>query len=128
MKIEIENKNNRRVVLIMKVVKILLGVALVLGLALGMTAPSSSFAANAPAKAQPNNNIQYGGMGLFMGQYFQGNMHEIIAEKLGIHRNLIVGKEKVGELMIIRREDQVQQNLVKQFIQSTNITIFLGTL
>lgn len=46
----------------------------------------------------------------------------------GIHRDLIVDGEKIGELIIIRGEDSLQQNLVKRFIHSTTITILLGTL
>ncbi|HHW37693.1 MAG TPA: HAMP domain-containing protein [Bacillales bacterium] len=46
----------------------------------------------------------------------------------GIHRNLIFNNKKIGELIIIREEDLLQQNLVKQFIYSTNYTILLGTI
>lgn len=70
--------------LIMKVTKLLLGAVMVGGLVLGMTSPIPGLAANVPAKAQPNNNLQYGGMGMHMSRYFQGSMHEIIAEKLGM--------------------------------------------
>lgn len=69
----------------MKVRKMLLRAAIVGGLVVGMAAPTSGMAAEAPAKIQPNDNFsQFGRMGSFMGQYFQGNMHEIIAEKLGM--------------------------------------------
>ncbi|MED4353123.1 ATP-binding protein [Schinkia azotoformans] len=46
----------------------------------------------------------------------------------GIHRDLLFNNKKVGELIIIREEDLIQQNLVKQFIHSTNSTILLGTM
>ncbi|MEC1718267.1 sensor histidine kinase [Schinkia azotoformans] len=46
----------------------------------------------------------------------------------GIHRDLLFNNKKVGELIIIREEDLIQQNLVKQFIHSTNYTILLGTM
>jgi len=69
----------------MKGIKVLLGVAMVGTLAFGMTNPTPGEAANAPAKVQPNNNVSvYGRMGMYMGSYFQGSMHEVIAEKLGM--------------------------------------------
>ncbi len=46
----------------------------------------------------------------------------------GIHRDLLFNNKKIGELIIIREEDLIQQNLVKQFIYSTNYTILLGTM
>lgn len=46
----------------------------------------------------------------------------------GIHRDLTFNNKKIGELIIIREEDVIQQNLIKQFIYSTNYTILLGTL
>lgn len=46
----------------------------------------------------------------------------------GIHRDLISNNKKIGELIIIREEDVIQQNLVKKFIYSTNYTILLGTI
>lgn len=69
----------------MKGIKVLLGAVMVGTLAFGMTNPAPGEAANAPAKVQPNNNVSaYGRMGMHMGSYFQGSMHEIIAEKLGM--------------------------------------------
>ncbi|HHY74026.1 MAG TPA: HAMP domain-containing protein [Bacillus bacterium] len=47
---------------------------------------------------------------------------------IGVHRDLLVGDEKIGELIFIREEDLIQQNLVKQYIHSTNTTIVLGTV
>ncbi len=77
--------NYRKVELVMKGFKVLLGAVMVGTLAFGMTNPTPGEAANAPAKVQPNNNVSvYGGMGMFMGSYFQGSMHEIVAEKLGM--------------------------------------------
>ena len=46
----------------------------------------------------------------------------------GAHRDLFVNEEKIGELIIIREHDILQQDLVNKFIKSTNITILLGTL
>lgn len=46
----------------------------------------------------------------------------------GIHRDLIIDNKKIGELIMIREEDIIQRNLVKQFIYSTNYTILLGTI
>lgn len=70
----------------MKVKNIVLGAALVGGIALGaINVPTPGFAAGTPTNVQPNYNDQlFGHMGLYMGQYFQGSMHEIIAEKLGM--------------------------------------------
>lgn len=77
--------NYRRVELRMKGMKVLLGAVMVGTLAFGMTNPTPGEAANAPAKVQPNNNVSvYGRMGMYMGSYFQGSMHEVIAEKLGM--------------------------------------------
>lgn len=55
---------------------------------------------------------------------YKGKVDEEIQ---GIHRELAVGKEKIGQLIVIREEDILQQNLVKQFIHSMNVTILLGT-
>ncbi|HHW37695.1 MAG TPA: hypothetical protein GXX18_10725 [Bacillales bacterium] len=65
----------------MKRFKVLLGAVMVGTLAFGMTNPTAGEAANAPAKVQLNNNVSAYGR---MGTYFQGSMHEGIAEKLGM--------------------------------------------
>lgn len=55
---------------------------LIAGFALGASfGPTLGFAADAPAKAKAYNNA---GMGIYMGQYFRGAMHDVIAEKLGM--------------------------------------------
>ncbi|NSL50609.1 hypothetical protein [Calidifontibacillus erzurumensis] len=54
-------------------------------IAVGFTVPAQSLAAVLPNKVQANDYFQMERMGpYFMGQYFQGSMHEIIAEKLGM--------------------------------------------
>lgn len=89
---------------VMKGFKVFLGAVMVGTLAFGMTNPTLGEAANAPAKVQPNNNVSmYGRMGMFMGSYFQGSMHEIIAEKLGmtsdeLYKACLDGKS-IAELM-----------------------------
>lgn len=77
----------------MNVKKAFFSVVMVGSLVLGMmTIPGEGLAANGPTNNQskyqqirPNyQNQQLGRMGLSMGQYFQGAMHDIIAEKLGM--------------------------------------------
>ncbi|WP_017753453.1 sensor histidine kinase [Calidifontibacillus oryziterrae] len=46
----------------------------------------------------------------------------------GTHRDLIVDGRKIGELIVIRGQDIMIQNLASQFMKSTNFTILLGTL
>lgn len=70
----------------MRVKKMLIGGVLVGGFALGAAfGPTFGLAEDVPAKVQPyNNNGQFARMGNYMGHYFQGAMHGVVADKLGM--------------------------------------------
>ncbi|WP_374724262.1 hypothetical protein [Calidifontibacillus erzurumensis] len=69
----------------MKAGRMLFYAAIALIIAVGFTVPGQSLAAVLPNKVQANDDLQMGRMGpYFMGQYFQGSMHDTIAEKLGM--------------------------------------------
>lgn len=102
----------------MKVVKIVLGAALVGGLALGMVAPNPGLAANTPANVLPSDNLTYGRMGMFMGQYFQGNMHEIIAGKLGMTTDELYKARLEGKSIadLLKEKDVKAADVVKAVV------------
>jgi hypothetical protein len=110
----------------MKGFKVLLGAVMVGTLAVGMINPIPGEAANAPAKVQPNNNVSmYGRMGMFMGSYFQGSMHEIIADKLGMTSEELYKARLDGKSIadLLEDKDISAEEVVKAVIAEREVVL-----